>query len=115
MSIEVPTYRMTVELAVGVKQRDGTISRTAEVRAVTGLDEMYIGMSREYNEHPNDMVYKLLLLGRCVTRLGDQTVVSLGDIQQLHARDIRALEIAVYTITYGSDALPPEEGGTPGG
>ena len=82
---------------------------------MTGLDEMYIGMSREYNEHPNDMVYKLLILGRCVTRLGDNTAVTLHDIQQLHARDIRALEVAVYTITYGTDALPAEDEGPPGG
>lgn len=112
MSVEVPVYRLTVELPVGFKDRSGAVSRVAEVRAVTGVDEMHIGMSREYNEHPNDMVYKLLLLGRCVTRLGDFAQVTLADIQRLHARDIRALEVAVYTLTYGSDALPPEEDGT---
>lgn len=112
---EIPTYRMTVELPVGVKDRAGKVSKVAEVRAVTGADELYIGMSREYNEHPNDMVYKLLLMGRCVVRLGDNTTVSLSDVQALHARDLRALEYAIYTLTYGSDALPPEEEGTPGG
>lgn len=50
-----------------------------------------------------------------MTRLGDRTAVSLGDIQQLHARDIRLLEVAVYELTYGSDAPPPQEDGTPGG
>lgn len=111
-AFEVPSYRMTVELPVGFKDRDGKLQRVAEVRAVTGADEMYIGMAREYNEHPNDMVYKLVLLGRCVTRLGDQVQVTLADVQRLHAADIRALEYAVYTLTYGSDALPPEEPGT---
>ncbi len=113
--MEIPSYRMTVELPVGFKDEKGTLQKVAEVRAVTGADELYIGMSREYNEHPNDMVYKLVLLGRCVTRLGDIPVVSMADVQRLHARDIRALEIAVYTLTYGSDALPAEEAGTPGG
>ncbi|MDP2313226.1 MAG: hypothetical protein Q8P41_10000 [Pseudomonadota bacterium] len=112
---EIPSYRMTVELPVGFKDKIGAVQRLAEVRAVTGADEMFIGMSREYNQYPNDMVYKMLLLGRCVTRLGDNAIVSLTDVQQLHARDIRALEYAVYTITYGSDALPEEEEGTPGG
>jgi len=113
--IEIPTYRMTCELPVGFKDRDGKLYKTAEVRAVTGSDELYIGMSREYNEHPNDMVYKLLLLGRCVTRLGNNAIVTLSDVQQLHARDIRALEYAVYTLTYGSDALPEEDDDSPGG
>lgn len=112
MSVEIPEYRLTVELPVGVKDRRGAVSRVAEVRAVTRADETYIGMSREYNEHPNDMVYKQLLLARCVTRLGDFAQVTLADIQQLHARDIRALEFAVYTLTYGSDALPEEDGPT---
>lgn len=112
---EVPNYRMTVELPVGVRNRNGSWDRTAEVRAVTGADEMYIGMSREYTEHPNDQVYKLLLLGRCVTRLGDNSVVALSDIQQLHARDIRALEYALYTLTYGSESPPSEGDGAPGG
>lgn len=106
------TDRATVELPIGIKNGDGTVDRMAEVRAVTAPDEMYVGMSREYNEHPNDMVYKLLLLARCVIRLGDRTQVSLSDIQTLHARDIRALELAVYDLTYGSDALPPEDGRT---
>ena len=112
---EIPSYRMTVELPVGFKDRNGLHQRVAEVRAVTGADELYIGMSREYNEHPNDMVYKLLLLGRCVSRLGDNIIVTLSDVQKLHARDIRALELAVYTLTYGSDALPEEDPGSPGG
>lgn len=106
--LEVPSHSATVELPVGVKNGDGTVDRTAEVRAITTVDEMNVGMSREYNEHPNDLVYKLLLLGRCVIRLGDRKQVSLTDIQALHAQDIRALELAVYELTYGSDALPPE-------
>lgn len=112
---EVPSYRMTVQLPVGFNDKVGALQKVAEVRAVTGADELFIGMSREYNQYPNDMVYKMLLLGRCVTRLGDNAVVSHADVQQLDARDIRALEHAVYTITYGSDAHPEEEEGTPGG
>ena len=114
-TMEIPIPRMSVELPVGFKDEHGTHHRIAEVRAVTGADEMYIGMSREYNEHPNDMVYKMVLLGRCVTRLGDNNLVTFADVSRLHARDVRALEIAVYTLTYGADALPAEEAGTPGG
>ena len=110
---EIPNYKMEIELPVGMKV-DGTLYKDAEVRAVTGADEMYIGMSREYNEHPNDMVYKMLLLGRCVTRIGPNTIVTPSDVQQLHARDIRALEYGIYALTYGTDALPEEDDG-PGG
>ncbi|MCB9780828.1 MAG: hypothetical protein H6742_19830 [Alphaproteobacteria bacterium] len=112
-SPEIPSYRMTVELPVGFLDPKGTRQTAAEVRAVTGADELYIGMSREYTEHPNDMVYKMLLLGRCVTRLGDETIVTLSNVQQLHARDLQTLERAIYTLTYGSDALPDDE--SPGG
>ena len=112
---QLPSYRLSVELPVGFRDRKGDRRNVAEVRPITGADEMYIGMSREYNEHPNDMVYKMLLVGRCTTRLGDETVVTLADVQKLHARDIRALEYAIYAITYGSDALPDEEEDEPGG
>ena len=112
--LQIPTYRMTLELPVGIRSADGTADRTAEVRAVTGADEFYIGMSPEYNKYPNDMVYKTLLLSRCVTRLGDRTAISITDIQKLHARDVRALEVAVYTLTYGEDALPKEDPNSPG-
>jgi len=112
---KLPSYRLKVELPVGFLNRKAERQTVAEVRPVTGADEMYIGMSREYNEHPNDMVYKMLLVGRCTTQLGDETVVTLSDVQRLHARDIRALEYAIYAITYGSDALPDEEDDEPGG
>jgi hypothetical protein len=106
--------RLTVELPVGFQDRAGVLQRTAEVRAATGADEMFIGMSREYNQYPNEMVYKMLLLARCVTRLGEATSVSLADIQALHARDLRAIEYAVYALTYGDDEAeadaPPAEG-----
>ena len=36
-------------------------------------------------------------------------------IGKLHARDVRALEYAVYRLTYGADALPEEDPDTPGG
>jgi hypothetical protein len=89
--------------------------REAEVRAVTGADEYYIGMSPEYNKNPNDLVYKTLLLSRCVTKLGERSGIAMHDIMKLHARDVRALEYAVYRLTYGADALPEEDPDTPGG
>ncbi len=102
--------REQVELPVGVKGPDGELTREAEVRAVTGGDEMWIGMSPEYNKSPNDLVYKTLLLSRTVTRLGTKTLITVSDIQKLHARDVRALEYAVYRITYGEDAIPEPDG-----
>ena len=87
----------------------------AEVRAVTGADEYYIGLSPEYNRSPNDLVYKTLLLSRCVTRLGEKTTISMTDIANLHANDVRALEYAVYALTYGREALPEEDPDSPGG
>ena len=88
--------------------------RDAEVRAVTGGDELFIGMSPEYNKHSNDFVYKTLLLSRCVTRIGEKTMITLTDIRKLHARDVRVLEQAVYRLTYGEDAVP-EMGDGPSG
>ena len=114
MKIDIPFSRMSVTLPVGFES-GGQHYDTAEVRAVTGADELYIGMSREYNQNPNDMIYKMLLLGRCVTRLGEENIVTLSDVQQLHARDIRALERAVYSLTYGPGAVPDGEDDSPGG
>jgi hypothetical protein len=102
--------REIVQLPVGVETPDGEVHKEAEVRAVTGGDEMFIGMSPEYNKHPNDLVYKTLLLSRTVTRLGPKTLITVTDIQKLHARDVRALEYAVYRITYGEDAIPEPDG-----
>lgn len=109
-----PSYRETVILPVGWEDKDGTLHREAEVRAVTGSDELWIGMSPQYARHPNDLVYKTLLLSRTVTRLGPNTSVGPNDIGKLQAVDIRALEYAVYRLTYGEENLPPEEDG-PGG
>lgn len=58
------------------------------------------------------MVYELVLLSRCVTRLGDDDLVTFSDVSRLHARDIRALETAVYELSRGPDAPNPEEHGT---
>lgn len=102
--------REIVLLPVGYEDSSGEVHREAEVRAVTGGDEMWIGMSPEYNKHPNDLVYKTLLLARTVTRLGPKTLITVSDIQKLHARDVRALEYAVYRITYGEDAIPEPDG-----
>ena len=88
--------------------------RDAEVRAVTGGDELFIGMSPEYNKHANDLVYKTLLLSRTVTRIGDKTMITLTDIRKLHAKDVRALEQAVYRLTYGADAVPEQSDGPSG-
>jgi hypothetical protein len=90
-----------------------TIHRDAEVRAVTAGGELFIGTSPEYNRYPNDLVYKTLLLSRTVTRLGNKTNVTMEDIKRLHAMDLRALEYAVYRITYGEGVVPETPG--PGG
>ncbi len=104
------SHRVQVELPVGLETPSGEIHKAAEVRAVTGGDEMYIGMSAEYNRSPNDLVYKTLLLSRTVCKIGPMNVITVSDIQRLHARDIRALEYAVYTLTYGEDAVPEPDG-----
>jgi len=111
---KLPGHRELVALPVGIEDGD-TIVKEAEVRAVTGGDEYFIGMSPEYNRNPNDLVYKTLLLSRCVTRLGSKNVVTVSDVMKLHARDVRALEYAIYRITYGRDAVPEEGSDTPGG
>ena len=108
------SHREQVTLPVGYEDpATGDIHQDAEVRAVTGGDELFIGMSPEYNKNPNDLVYKTLLLSRTVMRLGPRTLVTIHDISNLHAQDIRALEYAVYRITYGEDAVPDDPG--PGG
>ena len=111
----MPTsHREVVQLPVGFEMPNGELAAEAEVRAVTGADELFIGMSTQYNRNPNDLVYKTLLLSRTVTRLGEKNNISMADIGRLHALDLRALEYAVYRLTYGEDNLPPEEPG-PGG
>ena len=103
------SYRETVDLPVGyLDPISGDVFKTAEVRAVTGGDELYIGMSPEYNKHPNDLIYKTLLLG-------PRALVTIDDITRLHAQDVRALEYAVYRITYGADAIPEPDDSEPGG
>ncbi|MEL6350103.1 MAG: hypothetical protein AAFV53_43790 [Myxococcota bacterium] len=115
MANPMPTsHREVVKLPVGFELPNGELATEAEVRAVTGADELFIGMSSQYNQNPNDLVYKTLLLSRTVVRLGEKTMVSMADIGRLHALDLRALEYAVYRLTYGEDNLPPEEPG-PGG
>lgn len=110
-----PSFRETVVLPVGYEEKDGTLHTDAEVRPVTGADELWIGMSPQYARHPNDLVYKTLLLSRTVTRIGPKTKLTPGDIGNLHALDIRALEYAVYRLTYGEENLPPEDPNSPGG
>ena len=102
--------REAVVLPVGYEDTSGIVFTDAEVRGVTGGDEMWIGMSPEYNKHPNDLVYKTLLLSRTVTRIGPKTLITVSDIQRLSARDVRALEYAVYRLTYGEDAIPEPDG-----
>jgi hypothetical protein len=115
MSKPMPTsHREVIALPVGFELPNGELATEAEVRAVTGSDELFIGMSTQYNRNPNDLVYKTLLLLRTVTRLGEKTNVNMNDVGRLHALDFRALEYAVYRLTYGEDNLPPEEPG-PGG
>ena len=108
------SHREIVQLPVGFELSNGDLAREAEVRAVTGADELFIGQSSQYNRHPNDLVYRTLLLSRTVTRIGPQGNISVADIGKMHALDVRALEYAVYRLTYGEENLPPEEPG-PGG
>jgi hypothetical protein len=103
----LPSHRELVQLPVGyIDPKTGAQAQEAEVRPVVGGDEYAIGTSLDYQRHPNDLVYKTLLLSRCVVRLGEKKQVSLEDIRNLHAQDMRALEEAIYLITYGD---PPEE------
>lgn len=88
----------------------GNLTQDAEVRAVSGADEMAIGMSTQYNKYANDLIYKTLLLSRCVTRLGDRTNITLNDVQRLHAQDMRVLEYEIYKLTYGEAAVPEPDG-----
>ena len=115
MSAQPTSYRETVVLPVGYEDpASGELYKEAEVRPVNGGDELYIGMSPEYTQHPNDLIYKTLLLARTVVKLGPRTLVTMDDITRLHAQDIRALEYAVYRITYGEDVEPPEGEGPSG-
>ena len=108
------SHRELVVFPVGFELPNGEIAAEAEVRAVTGADELFIGTSSQYNKNPNDLVYKTLLLSRTITRIGPKTNISMSDVGKLHALDVRALEYAVYRLTYGEENLPPEEPG-PGG
>ena len=111
---QATSHREKVTLPVGYEDPEsGELYQEAEVRPVNGGDELYIGMSPQYNTHPNDLIYKTLLLSRTVTRLGPRTLVTIDDITKLHAMDVRALEYAVYRITYGEDVVP--EGESPSG
>jgi hypothetical protein len=108
------SHREVIQLPVGFELPNGQLSKEAEVRAVTGADELFIGMSAQYNRNPNDLVYKTLLLSRCITKIGPKNNISMSDVGSMHALDVRALEYAVYRLTYGEENLPPEEPG-PGG
>lgn len=108
------SHREFVLLPVGVEEANtGKLNQEAEVRAVTAGDELFVGTSPEYTRFPNDLVYKTLLLSRCVTRLGSKTTLTLDDVKRLHAMDARALEHAVYRLTYGDGVVPENSG--PGG
>lgn len=108
---KLASHREVVELPVGFEDPNtGEVQKEAEVRAVTGGDELAVGMSQEYNRYPNDLIYKTLLLARTVVRLGSKTNVSVNDIKSLHAQDLRKLEYTVYRLTYGGDAIPEPDG-----
>lgn len=108
------SHRELIQMPVGFELPNGELAREAEVRAVTGADELFIGQSSQYNRHPNDLVYRTLLLSRTVTRIGPHKNVTVSDVGKMHALDVRALEYAVYRLTYGEENLPEEEPG-PGG
>jgi hypothetical protein len=96
------SYQERLELPVGYEDpASGQIWTDAEVRAINGSDELAVGMSADYNRYPNDLVYKNLMLARAVVRIGGRTIVTQDDIRRLHARDLRALEEAIFRLTYG--------------
>ena len=105
------SFREKVYLPVGYEDpATGELINEAEVRAVTGGDELFVGLSTEYNQSPNDLVYKTLILSRTVTKLGSRTLVTVHDIKNLHAQDIRVLAYAVFKLTYGEEAVPEPDG-----
>jgi len=96
--------RRTVPLPVGHIDAYGEMHTTAEVRPITGADEYRVGLSKEYTARPIDSVYEMLMLSRCVTKLGSRTQVTLSDIEQLHPDDLEVLKRAIHELTY----KPPE-------
>ena len=105
------SHREVVQLPVGYEDpATGDLLREAEVRAVTGGDELAVGLAPEYNRSPNDLVYKTLILARCITRIGGRTNITVHDVKNLHAQDMRVLEYTVFRLTYGEDAVPEPEG-----
>ena len=115
MEAKPTSHREIITLPVGFEDpATGDLFTEAEVRAVTGGDELAVGLSPEYNRSPNDLVYKTLILSRCVVRLGRRTGINMSDIKRLHAQDLRVLEYTVFRLTYGEDAVPEPDGG-PGG
>lgn len=104
-----------VHLPVGYEDpATGEIHHDAEVREVIGADEIAISKSADYKAAQNQLVYKIHLLSHTVTRLGPRKLVTLSDIEALHARDVRALETAVYRLTYGDDSVSEKDGVPPG-
>ena len=59
-------------------------------------------MSAQYNRNPNDLVYKTLLLS-LYYKDRSQNNISMSDVGSMHALDVRALEYAVYRLTYGEE------------
>ena len=99
-----------VRLPVGyLDPGTGELFQDADVRAISGADEYYIGMTAEYNRNPNGLVYRSLLLARTVVRLGVRRLVTIDDIAHLHVRDVRVLECAIYRMTYGEENAPKED------
>ncbi len=96
------SYRESVTLPVGYEDpASGQLWHDAEVRAITGADELSVGTSSDYNRHPNDLIYKNLILARTVCRIGARTLITLDDVRRLQSRDLRVLEEAVFRLTYG--------------
>ena len=105
------SHREEVTLPVGFEDpATGELFKDAEVRAVTGGDELSVGLAPEYNRSPNDLVYKMLILSRTIVRLGKKTNITVSDVKRLHAQDLRVLEYAVFRLTYGEEAVPEPAG-----
>ena len=105
------SHRETITLPVGFEDpATGEVTHEAVVRAVNGGDELAVGLSPEYNRSPNDLVYKTLILSRTIVRLGNRKHITVNDVKRLHIQDLRALEYAVFRLSYGEEAIPEPDG-----
>ena len=78
------------------------------MQAVTGGDEMYIGQSVQYNRNQMILFINIVIIS-LYNQIGPKTMLQCLILSC--CLDVRALEYAVYRLTYGEENLPPEEPG----